>query len=62
MYKPPIFNRYIHNRTKNEMDTYLINKLSNIKPTIDVKCPESFTFYKFNNKKNKSSALSKIKY
>jgi len=54
MYKPPIFNRYIHVLTKNEENEYLVNKLNNVKSTVDVKCPESFDFYHGIFKKNKT--------
>ena len=59
MYKAPVLNRYINIRNQNEENNHFLNKLSKVKATIDIKCPESFTFYKVNLKKNKTFASSK---
>jgi len=61
MYKPVIVSRYISQRHKSEENNYLVNKLNKVKPTIDIKCPDSFTFYKLNNvRKNKTLTKSNI--
>ncbi len=60
MYKPPILNRYIHRRANQETNNYLTNKLYNVKSNVDVKCPESFTFYKLSLRKNNTHANSNL--
>ena len=44
---------------KMKNNEYMINKLSNIKPIIDTKTPESLFFYKtiFNKRKNRENSF-----
>ena len=41
-----IFNRRLYNMNKNEQNNYLKLKIKKVKSFIDLKCPESFSFYK----------------
>lgn len=46
MKRMKILNRRIEQIFKKKQDHDLVTKLKTIKPTIDVKCPESYVFYK----------------
>ena len=46
MKRMKILNRRIEQIFKKKQDHDLVTKLKTIKPTIDVKCPESYVFFK----------------
>ena len=46
MNKNYIYNRLLYNLDKEEQNTYLKIKIKKAKSLIDLKCPESFSFYK----------------
>ena len=54
-----VLNKRIEQIFKKKQDEELINKLKTIKPTIDIKCPESYLFYKtqFNSYKTEPKKL-----
>jgi len=56
MQKPLVYNRYIHQKNMNKTNDYMLTKLSKVKPMVDVKCPESFSFSKVAVKKNLKTA------
>ena len=45
MYKPFIFNKRLNDHWKTYNNEYMARKLQNVKPMINMKCPESFKFY-----------------
>lgn len=46
MQKPIVFNRYLNKKWKEEDNETMLNKLSQVKIKVNIKCPESFHFYK----------------
>ena len=46
MQKPIVFNRHLNKKWGEKENDIMISKLIKAKPTIDVRCPESFVFYK----------------
>jgi hypothetical protein len=46
MQKPVVFNRHLNKKWKEKENDIMIKKLSQAKPQINMKCPESFEFYK----------------
>ncbi len=57
MKKKNIFNWHLYNMDKEEQNNYLKLKIKKAKSSIDLKCPESFSFYKnkFNESKPKNT-------
>ena len=57
MNKKYIYNRLLCNLDKEEQNNYLKLKIKKAKSFIDLKCPESFSFYKskFNESKPKNT-------
>lgn len=51
MLKPVVGNRYLDKKLKEKENDLMINKLNGVKAKINVKCPESFYFYKTQFKK-----------
>lgn len=41
-----ILNQKIEERFQQQQNNYLYNKLKTAKPLVNIKCPESYTFYK----------------
>jgi len=52
MHKPVVFNRHLNKKWGEKENDIMIDKLTKVKASIDIKCPESFNFYKthFNKK------------
>lgn len=48
MLKPMVFNRYLNAKYSVETNLLMKNKLERVKPQINMKCPESYSFYKYN--------------
>lgn len=46
MHRPIVFNRHLNEKWSTKENEYMIERLKNIKPKINVKIPESFYFYK----------------
>ena len=46
MLKQYIFNRLLNNRFKNEQNKLFSKRIQKAKSLLDLRCPESFTFYK----------------
>ena len=46
MQKQYILNRKLNITHKKEQDELLLKKIKKVKSSIDIKCPESFTFFK----------------
>lgn len=46
MRQPFVLNRRLNELYKREQNQYMANKLERAKPLVNIKCPESFTFYK----------------
>ena len=46
MKKMKILNLKIEKKCQNEQNKYLYNKLKAAKPIVNIKCPESYIFYK----------------
>ena len=47
-----ILNMIIEERFQRKQNNYLFNKLKTAKPLVNIKCPESYTFYKTQFHKN----------
>lgn len=62
MKKPLILNKRLEERNKKDQNNYLINKLRQAKPLVNMKCPESYIFYHkyFRCKLKDDSSNSKI--
>jgi len=60
MKRMKILNRRIEQIFKKKQDHDLVTKLKTIKPTIDVKCPESYVFYKTQFYPNKTEPKNPI--
>lgn len=48
MRKPFVLNARLNEIYKSEQNRYMAKRLGNVKPLINSKCPESFSFYKNN--------------
>ena len=48
MKRPRVLNRRLNEVTKKEQNLYMASKLEGAKPLVNIKCPESYTFYKKN--------------
>ena len=46
MYRPIVFNRYLNEKWNTKNNEIMIDKLKNVKAKVNMKCPESFFFYK----------------
>jgi hypothetical protein len=46
MHRPFIINRHLNEHWTTLSNEYMAKKLQNAKPKINMKCPESFEFYK----------------
>ena len=46
MKRMKILNLKIEAKCQKEQNAYLFNKLKTAKPLVNIKCPESYTFYK----------------
>lgn len=46
MHKPIIFNRYLNSKWNVASNLLMKEKLETVKPKVNIKCPESFSFYK----------------
>ncbi|MCQ2821409.1 MAG: hypothetical protein MJ252_29465 [archaeon] len=46
MQKPIVFNRFLNEKYSVENNLLMKTKLEKVKPKINMKCPESFAFYK----------------
>ena len=46
MQKPYIFNRHLNNHFKEEQNKLLTKRIKKVKSSLDLRCPESFTFFK----------------
>lgn len=51
MHKPVVANRYLDKIAKEKENDYMAARLNAVKAKINVKCPESFYFYKTQFKK-----------
>ena len=55
MQKQYVFNRHLNNNYKKEQNKLLSKRIKKVKSSIDIRCPESFTFYKNHFKSNKKN-------
>lgn len=46
MKKMKVLNLKIEKEYQKEQNKYLYNKLKTVKPSVNIKCPESYVFYK----------------
>ena len=46
MYRPIVFNRHLNSKWSSKNNEIMVDKLRNIKPSVNMQCPESFNFYK----------------
>jgi hypothetical protein len=46
MRRPFVLNARLNDLYKSEQNKYMANKLENARPLVNVKCPESYIFYK----------------
>ena len=46
MQRPIVFNRHLNSKWSSKNNEIMVEKLRNIKSTVDMECPESFKFYK----------------
>ena len=46
MQRPIVFNRHLNSKWSSKNNEIMVEKLRNIKSTVDMQCPESFKFYK----------------
>jgi hypothetical protein len=51
MQKPLVFNRHLTKKWAEKDNDLMTNKLTSVKTKVDVRCPESFFFYKTQFKK-----------
>ena len=54
MQKPIIFNRNLNKKWGEKENDIMVDKLINVKSKVDMKCPESFVFYKTQFKKSQA--------
>lgn len=54
-----ILNTKIEERFKKQQNNYLLKKLKTIKPLVNIKCPESYTFFKTKFHKRKEEDICK---
>ncbi len=54
MQRPYIFNRHLNNHYKDEQNKLLSKRIKKAKSSIDLSCPESFTFFKTHFKEGSS--------
>ena len=59
MKKMKILNMKIEEKCQKEQNIYLFNKLKAAKPLVNIKCPESYTFYKTIFHKNGAQNICK---
>ena len=52
MKRMQILNLKIEEKCQQQQNNYLYNKLKTAKPLVNIKCPESYTFYKTKFHKN----------
>jgi hypothetical protein len=50
-----VFNRHLNRKWGEKENDIMIDKLINVKCKVDIKCPESFTFFKTQLKKPQTS-------
>ncbi len=62
MQKPVVFNRHLNKKWGEKENDIMVNKLSKVKAKIDVRCPESFVFYKTQFKKTQIHTSESIIY
>jgi hypothetical protein len=51
MQKPVVFNRHLNRKWGEKENEIMVSKLTKAKPHVDMRCPESFMFYKTQFKK-----------
>ena len=59
MQKQYILNRKLNIAHKKKQDELLLNKIKKVRSAIDIKCPESFTFFKTSFKDGLTKNTSK---
>ena len=59
MKRMKILNMKIEEKCQKEQNIYLFNKLKTAKPLVNIKCPESYTFYKTIFHKNGAQNICK---
>ena len=58
MQKQYVFNRHLNNNYKKEQNKLLSKRIKKAKSSIDLRCPESFTFFKTHFKEGVSKDKS----